>query len=184
MKKISTLAKKGFAFALIMVLSLSLLTACGDNGGNGNGNSNGGTGTKSNENSDSVKTPGNTVTVNPGDVVFDNDVVKIVYTKTKLQDNAMMIAYQVTNKSKKRIHVRHEDIVFNGTITNAPGTAEHTVDAEYTDDNNIFMYFNAIEAKGVSKEDIKTVQAKFYVKPVGSDNVLFEGTAIFNIVLP
>ena len=169
--------KKIIAIALIMVLALSLLTACGDNSGNNNTPSGGNNSTKPSEN----KTP--SVTVNPGDTIFDNDVVTIVYTETTKDSTSMDICFEVTNHSGQEIAVAQSDFVINGkTVGIGYGTKNFTP-GKKTDDAAV-LFHSALSGAGFSADDIKTVQITFTATPVGKTDVLFQGTALINIVLP
>ena len=163
--------KKVLKFTLILVLGICLIIGCGKENENDNN-------TK-----DGEKTP--SVTVNSGDVVFDNNVLKIVYKEVKIDSTSMDIYYEVTNKSNEDIYVQHRELVYNGTIKNAPGVGQANFASGKTDDNVIVMYLSAIESQaGISPEEIKTVQVTFDVHSFNSDKTLFNGTALLNIQLP
>ena len=157
--------KKFLIFTLILIIGLCL-TGCGKD------NDNDGNSTK-----DGEKTP--SVTVNQGDVIFDNNVVKIVYKEVKLDSTSMDIYYEVTNKSKEDIYIQHRELVYNGTIKNAPGVGQANFASGKTDESVIVMYLSAIESQaGISPEEIKTVQVTFDVHSINTDKTLFNGTAL------
>ena len=169
--------KKTLIFTLMLLLGLCLITGCGKDNDN-EGIYNGGNNTK-----DEEKTP--SITVNIGDVIFDNNIVKIVYKEVKLDSTSMDINYEVTNKSKEDIYVQHTELVYNGTIKNAPGVGQHNFASGKTDKSTIVMFLRAIESQaGISPEEIKTVQVTFDVHSSNSDKTLFNGTALLNVVLP
>ena len=165
--------KKIIKFTLILLLGLCLVTGCDNDNDDYNSD-----GSKNKE-----KTP--SVTVNPGDIIFNNDLVKIVYKKIELDSSSMDIYYEVTNKSKEDIYVQHGEFVYNSTITNAPGVGQHNFYAGKTDESVIVMYLSSIRKQAnIDPEEIKTVQATFTVNRYGTNDTLFEGTAILNIILP
>ena len=134
------------------------------------------------------------ITVNPGDTVFDNDIITIVYEEVQVDDPStpypqMSIICYATRNTDKEINVHtDEQFVINGLASGIydPGFKQFTVsrsDYLYT-----FISMKSLEEKGISVEDIKTVQITFTVKDYETDyvtdDVLFEGTALFNIELP
>ena len=213
--------KKLLALALVLLLTLSLLTACGGNAGGGNSDGNstppasdsGGNDSGNNTSFDPdyydddddddeaagtpekekpIKTPD--ITVNPGDVVFDNDIITLVYEEVEVDDPSLahpqmsIICYADRNTDKKLDIHTDEQFVINGSASGIydPGFKQFTVgrsDYLYT-----FISMEQLAEKGISVEDIKTVQVTFTVKDYDTDyvtdDVLFEGTALFNIELP
>jgi len=166
--------KKIITFTLILLLGLCFITGCGKD--NDDYDSDDGR-------QDGPKTP--SVTVNPGSVIFDNNVVKIVYKKVELDSTSMDIYYEVTNKSNDDIYVQHGEIIYNGNITNTTGIGQHNFYAGKTDESVILMYVSTIKNQaGILPEEIKTVQVTFTVNRYGTTDTLFEGTALLNIVLP
>ena len=187
---------------LAFVLTISLLAACGGAGGKsgsgssneaGSGNSSGESAAPDADNSESTapaKMPGNDksgeartpdVTANPGDVVFDNDVVTIFYTKTTSDSISMDICLECKNNSDQEITAWTDGLVINGTGVGI-GVIFSNIPPGKSDDNYVIMLTHQnLESEGFSAEDIETVQVTFRVESLENGDVLFEGTALLNL---
>jgi len=189
--------KKALSLALAILLMLSLLTACG--GGN---TPNGGSSTPSppatdksgtTSASDKEKAGGATtlpeITVSPGDVIFDNEYVKMEYDRVDLENElwSMKIMCTAVRKSEDQsIYIFHgvKPLVFNGTIKDYYDYSYAVLTKGNPNECSINIDLKILKEKtGLALEDIKTVQATFSVEYAKSQK-LFEGVVIFNIELP
>ena len=198
--------KKQLLTVLALTLTVSLLAACGGAGGKGDSGSgnDAGSGNSSGESAppaaddaadDSesaapVKTPDSDkpgatktpdVTVNPGDVVFDNDIVTILYTDTTSDSISMDINLRCMNNSDQDITVWTEGMVINGTETGI-GVIFSNIPPGKSDENYVIMLTRQnLEGEGFSAEDVETVQVTLRVESFNDNDVLFNGTALLNI---
>jgi len=196
--------KKAFALTLATILALSLLTACG--GGNNNTSSGGNSNTStpsasdgSGNNNTPANTPGNKksggvttlpeITVNIGDVIFDNEYVKLVYDRVDLENQlwSMKIMCTAVRKSEEQnIYIFHGEnpLVINGTSKEYYDYSYAVLTKGNPDECSINIDLKTLEQKtGFTLDDIKTVQATFSVEYAKSQK-LFEGVVVFNIELP
>jgi len=189
--------KKFFAIMFIIILTLSLLTACGGNGNSGTGNSDNSStpsaadnttpaDTSGNNDAETAKTDAETaktpvVTVNPGDVVFDNDTVTILYEAVAVDSVSMDIRLQSTNNGENEITVTSEDLVINGVSVGIGYSFKNISPSNSSSDHWIILTHENLELEGFSAEDIQTVQITFTVTPLGQKDILFKGAARFNI---
>ena len=179
---------------LTLILAVSVLTACGGDSGGGNSSGNGGAAPA---NTSADKTPGEIrtpdVTVNPGDVIFDNEYIELMYDKF---DSELMYIHCIPYGNTTRnlyVYNNAEPLVINGIATDF-------IDDGFTNmrsskeggkigasDVPILLetrYENALEQAGVALEDLKTVQVTISLVSMDTEETLFEITVLFNIELP
>ena len=178
--------KKLIAYALIFALALSLLSACGGGGNtpappaSDSSNSNvTQTDKPDNAKTEVAKTP--EITVNPGDVVFDNDIVQIIYTETATDTISLDIHLVSKNNSDQEITIWTRDLAINEKKVGIGATFTNISPGKTDDEHWIMLTHKNLEGEGFSAGDIKTIQITFEVVPTSGKGILFEGTALFNI---
>jgi hypothetical protein len=198
--------KKFFALAMVMLLSVSLLTACAGNNNSGGENTPANSvplaATPAADNSANSSAPASTpdnvkpggvkasdITVNTGDVIFDTDYTTYTYKGVEV-DYPIEGLIEIQCASKGKIDYKEgiavaaykEPLVINGVATDIY-SGNHAVVG--VDGLGIMIQIRDLEDLGISLADLKTVQAEFFIFPMGKDNnVLYERTVIFNIELP
>jgi len=159
--------KSYFAFLTAgVIICGSLFAGCGDN--------------KSGKKSEDK------ITVNPGDVIFDNQYAKLTFTEVKV-DYPMEGMIEIRCVSKGKIDYKEgiaiaaykKPLVINGKDSNIY-SADHAVIG--VGNPNIRFLVSHMEEIGISLAELKTVQATFFVFRMGNDkDVLYERTVLFTI---
>jgi len=177
--------KKFLAAISILVLALFLLTACDGNSKNPSASGNGGE--EPTKRRLSFRDPDEElfapdIIVNPGDVVFENDTVTIVYTKTTIDETSVDVRFDVTNHTDEDFYTTTCDPGINGKYADVGGVGVNTVRAGETSQDRIILYNDSLAKKGISAEDIETVQITIYGRKSGSNtDEIFEVIAVFNV---
>jgi len=178
--------KKFFAVILILILVLSLLTACDGNNNSKDSSTSDSESEKLAKRRLSFTDPNENlfapdITVNPGDIVFKNEIVTIIYTKTTMDKTSVDVLFDVTNHTNEDFYTTKCDIGINGKYTGI-GTGVDTVLATKTNQDRIIMFNDSLAEKGISPEDIETVQITIYGRKSGSNSdEIFEVIAMFNV---
>ena len=173
--------KKLLAFALILAFALSLLTGCGE-GSDAAPDSGGDASDDAPANAKPGDIEKQTATVNPGDAAFANDNFTLTYNSVIVNSIAetIMIRCEVKSNIPMRVQWMDAPFVINGTATDIV----HMSIAS-SDEFSVEIPISELENLGLSPEDVKTVQVLFkFSKWDDYDDVLFEGTVVFNIDLP
>ena len=186
--------KRFLSLGLSFVFAFSILTACTDKGGGDNAPAGGAPAAEQSGGKDEagIKTP--EVTVNPGDLVFENDIIRLVYNGVEVDDPSlnfpqMSIVCQVGRITEKKIDIHKiESLIINGIDSGITDAGITQLVASKGGDLYVFISMVNLDEKGIDINDIKTVQVTFTVMDFAAnpykDKPLFEGTALFNIVLP
>ena len=136
------------------------------------------------------------VTVNPGDVVFDNEYFKLIYdraknlviSQTNTAYNEIEILCSAFSDSPVWMLYSKAPVLINGSVEislseNAGSVLNpqlrEIMGKEY-ETTTIGISSDALKEAGLAPEDVKTVQVRIYCHNVLEEK-LFEGTALFNV---
>jgi len=187
---------KTLSMAILCLLTLSLLTACDSSGGGGNPADDSIadntpaviTGAPASDAPREIRTPD--VSVNPGDTIFDNEYMKLVFDG--LNKNKTFINCRISGKATEPIWIcaDAEPFIINGIATDyryipfMPMRPYKEGDTIGSGQFGIMLVHleNAYEMTGISPDDLKTVQATITIVEPESQATLFEITVLFNFV--
>jgi len=147
------------------------------------GNSGAAGNTPAKEEPGGIRTPDVTV-INEGDVIFDNGVITTIYNGIVSDSPEFFIYMYSKNNSGRDITITTDYTFINGVDLGAMGYTFYNLEPEGAfskGDHMIWWAYSAIEDKGFSVEEIKTIQLTFTVTVYGKKDVLFEGTALFKV---
>jgi len=127
------------------------------------------------------------ITVNPGDTVFDNEYITLVYNGVNCEGSLwdMTINCTATRKNMDQeisIYHGYDPLVINGEATELYDFSFAQIcSKDASNECNVNIDSKSLkDTAGIAIEDVKTVQAKFTVSHIGERD-LFEGNVIFNI---
>ena len=133
------------------------------------------------------------VTVNPGDVVFENEYFTLVYNSVKIVDtsnyapaNMVTLECSGTSDSMLLLSMNTEPLLINGSTavkTDSVARLNPQMRAALGTDTErvgIYVPLSALEEAGIAPADIKTMKVKIVVQNLLEEK-LFEGSAIFNL---
>jgi len=199
--------KKLLTLAISLLLTVFLLAACGGgssssaaSGSGGSSSASTGSGSSASSSASTAASASNTpkeirkvdITVNPGDVIFDNEIMKLTYVG--LGRNKDYINCRIDGKSKVGISIAAdtEPLVINGKLVDYTDYSWMPMkpykEGENIGGGNLGIQFattssSALQLAGITIDELKTIQATITITPFEFDNknVLFEITVLFNI---
>ena len=184
---------------LALTLAMSLMTACGGHGAKAPNTSNNSSAPANTQNTPSDgnekqdkksdkpdKKTAPEITVNPGDVVFDNEYIKLEYRQVFVYNDSIDVQCLARRKTDETflIFSGEDGVGINGVMypdfMNIGFTQTLTGSAEVP----TLIFFDKLDENNIALEDIKTAEITFTVKKEYNGPVLFEGTAQFIVEIP
>ena len=175
-KKIWNL-RKGVMIIVVLAVTATFLGCVNKKGGDNSNSS-------SNE-SGGIKKPD--ITVNQGNVIFDNKYTTLTYSKVEYNELLRMVEISCMPDSKVNYEgditiVAYKDpLVINGVKSEAYSTGYTLIGVG--EDLTIFISYDNLQEMGIDVNEIRTIQATLTMQHQRKDDV-FEKVVLFNVKLP